>query len=244
MASSTLKDKWDRRIWYPWLQSLGRLSRDYSPRRIDVQWPERPSRIDFLSALVRSQKFESYLEIGCRDDECFSQVPAAHKVGVDPCSGGTVRATSDEFFAGNSGTFDLIFIDGLHLADQVVRDIQNCLRFLNPGGVIVLHDCLPRDSVAQFRRRCSQIWNGDVWKALVEVRTWPRVDAAMCLIDQGLGIVTARPNTDPIPLPAKSFLELKYDQLVDDHRRLLRTLDYDEGLQFAVRAPDSAPASR
>jgi len=243
MQPGELREKWDRRVWYPFLVSLGKLSREYSPRRIDLQWPAHPTRIDFLASLVQRHNFQSYLEIGCCRNDCFSRIQAPRKVGVDPNSGGTVRATSDQFFASNTETFDLVFIDGLHLAEQVVRDVQHSLRFLNPGGVIVLHDCLPLDAIAQFRRRSSRVWNGDVWKALAEVRTWDHVDTATCLIDEGLGIVTARPNTDLVTLPAKTYLDLTYDQLVDDYRRLLRTLDYEAGLRFAMQPPEASATS-
>ena len=39
--------------------------------------------------------------------------------------------------------FDLIFIDGLHLANQVQKDIENSLKFIKDEGFIVLHDCNP-----------------------------------------------------------------------------------------------------
>jgi len=243
MPSPRWKELWERRVVYPVLETLGKWRREYSPRRIDLQWPAHPTRVDFLQSIVRCRRVEDYLEIGCFQDECFSQIPVARKVGVDPRSGGTVRATSDEFFAGNTARFDLVFIDGLHLAEQVVRDVRNALQVLRPNGVIVLHDCLPLDALAQYRRRSSRVWNGDVWKALVEIRTWPQVDAAVCLIDHGLGIVVPRPNSDRVALPAASFLELTFDQLVDDYRKLLRPLGYEAGLQFAVGMPEGVAKS-
>ncbi|MEI6258276.1 MAG: class I SAM-dependent methyltransferase [Planctomycetota bacterium] len=141
-------------------------------------------------------------------------VQAARKVGVDPNRGGTIRATSQDCFASNSDTFDLIFVDGLHHHEQVIEDVRNALDVLRPGGVIVLHDCLPLSCVAQYREQSHFIWNGDVWKALVEIRTWPEVDTATCLIDHGLGIVVPRAN----------------------YQRMLRTIDYDAGLRFAMSA--------
>ena len=52
--------------------------------------------------------------------------------------------TSDDFFRDNKEKFDLIFIDGLHETNQVDRDIENSLKFINKGGTILLHDCLPK----------------------------------------------------------------------------------------------------
>ena len=44
--------------------------------------------------------------------------------------------TSDAFFATNKESFDFIFIDGLHEANQVFRDAMNSLEWLNPGKAI------------------------------------------------------------------------------------------------------------
>jgi predicted O-methyltransferase YrrM len=65
----------------------------------------------------------------------------------------------------NTGKFDIVFIDGLHISEQVVMDIQNSLDVLNPKGTIVMHDCLPINEAAQSRERLGDHWNGDVWKA-------------------------------------------------------------------------------
>jgi hypothetical protein len=210
-----------------------RMQGNYTSATIPVEWPASPTRIDLLRAVVDRRQVQSYLEIGCRDDECFSQIHAPHRVGVDPAEGGTVRATSDEFFARNSDRFDLIFIDGLHVYEQVVRDIRNSVAALNPGGVIVLHDCLPTDCVAQYREQASRIWNGDVWKAIVDARTWPDVDTVTCLIDHGVGIIRARPNPDPLTLPGGTAATLRYEDLAADWQRLLRTVDYPAGVEFA-----------
>lgn len=39
-----------------------------------------------------------------------------------------------------AGPFDLIFIDGCHAHDYVIRDTENALRQVRPGGVILWHD--------------------------------------------------------------------------------------------------------
>lgn len=220
---------------YPVRRQLGVLSGEYSERIIPVTWPTNPDRIDFLNEIAEQNKAQTYLEIGCRDDECFANIKIPHKVGVDPVSGGTVRLTSDEFFCRNKETFDLIFIDGLHLYEQVLRDISNALAVLNPVGTIVLHDCLPLTAEAQYRRQCNRIWNGDVWKAMVEFRTRPDLDAATCLIDHGLGIIRPRPNTDIQEAPGKQFRDLGFNDLVENYPRWLRTMDYEAGLKFASK---------
>lgn len=222
------------KITYSLRRSIGRIKGAYSPARIPLVWPESPDRVELIQEFVRRLSVRSYLEIGCRDDRCFSQINVARRVGVDPVSGGTLRMTSDAFFADNRETFDLIFIDGLHHYEQVVRDIRNSLAVLNPGGVILVHDCLPLDAPAQYRAQCQMFWNGDVWKAFLEVRTWSEVDSALALIDQGIGIILPRLNTAPLQLHVDSFLSLTFDYLAADYQRLTRALSYEAAFGFVL----------
>ena len=108
------------------------------------------SRYDVLSYLGGKYSYESYLEIGCAEDITFNKLRETFAVSlcVDPVNGGTHRMTSDDFFASNTRTFDIIFIDGLHEAHQVLKDINNALRFLKPNGTIVMHDCNPLSEIS------------------------------------------------------------------------------------------------
>src|SRR5690606_27460848 len=98
-----------------------------------------------------------YLEIGVRNPQAnFDKIRASEKYGVDPGiefedNPVNFKMTSDAFFAQLSAgeclspeiRFDVIFIDGLHTADQVERDIRNSLRYLADTGFVVAHDCNP-----------------------------------------------------------------------------------------------------
>ena len=65
--------------------------------------------------------------------------------------------------------FDLIFIDGLHTAEQVKKDFENALKVLSPNGFIVLHDCNPlkEEHTIVPRPTATGHWNGDVWRFAV-----------------------------------------------------------------------------
>ena len=52
------------------------------------------------------------------------------------------KMTSDNFFQNNSKIFDLIFIDGDHFYDQVLRDINNAWKILKNSGFLILDDYL------------------------------------------------------------------------------------------------------
>ncbi len=102
-------------------------------------------RTDIINHLAKKNKGSRYLEIGIGTGGNFESVCLPFKVGVDPKWSPLVShvMTSDEFFSQNKTYFDIIFIDGLHHAEQVYSDIINSLKFLNLGGYIVCHDMCP-----------------------------------------------------------------------------------------------------
>ena len=81
-----------------------------------------------------------------------------HSVDPDPVAAGHVQAAVRRILraAPRGGhdprRYDLVFVDGLHIADQVERDIVNSLAALAPGGMVVLHDCNPKSRKAARRR--------------------------------------------------------------------------------------------
>ena len=146
------------------------------------------TRTDIIQYLIYNIKASKYLEIGISNRENFDKIVCDLKVGVDPepLSKATFCSSSDEFFKINTETFDIIFIDGLHHADQVYRDIVNSLKILNEGGVIVCHDMNPIKEEHQIIPFTSGIWNGDCWKAFVRLRQ-ERSDLEMYTVDTDHG---------------------------------------------------------
>lgn len=130
-------------------------------------------RVDIINHLIEVCGYRKYLEIGVDRGECIRRVNAADKTGVDPnqlCPEVTHNMTSDQFFAENSDTFDLVFIDGLHTRAQAYKDLMNAKKVLNKGGVIVMHDCSPDEEFLQVVPRMHVAWTGDVWKAIYDFR--------------------------------------------------------------------------
>ena len=186
-------------------------------------------RSDFLNYLIDARQYRSYLEIGCDQNVTFDAIRATLKVGVDPIQGGTVTLTSDAFFLNNTRQFDLVFIDGLHLKEQVLRDVDNALRCLSSNGTIVLHDCLPTMEQHQERTRQLAEWTGDVWKAAVEIRGRQDLDMATLNIDWGLGVIVRRPNSAILPVMSES---LTWSDYVVNRDYLLRVMDFDDMREF------------
>ena len=115
-----------------------------------------------------------YLEIGVWYGDTFKYINTSNKDGVDPgqyCESEYVnyKMTSDDFFINNPNKkYDIIFIDGLHTAYQVSKDIYNSINHLNDGGWIILDDVFPHSENEQERLdlRKSGSQTGDVWKAV------------------------------------------------------------------------------
>jgi hypothetical protein len=158
------------------------------------------NRTDIINTLIKKINAQDYLEIGVSSGENFAQVSCTNKTGVDPelRSPATLHLTSDDFFATNTQTYDVIFVDGLHHADQVYRDIVNSLAVLNPGGYIVCHDMNPLKKEHQTIPFRNGHWNGDCWKAFVQLRT-ERDDLEMCVLDTDEGCAVIRPTDQPQP---------------------------------------------
>jgi len=138
-------------------------------------------RFNIINYLIEKYKLVNYLEIGVFKGENIREIKALHKDGVDPGAEGytppevNYPMTSDEFFGLIKGhediKYDIIFIDGLHHANQVEKDIKNALNHVVEGGFILLHDCNPVSYEAQLIPRQTIAWNGDVWKAFVDFKS-------------------------------------------------------------------------
>lgn len=153
-------------------------------------------RTHVINYLIKQKKYKRYLEIGVRTPSLnFDNINCEYKDGVDPnpISSCKYIMTSDEFFKKipESKKYDIIFIDGLHLCYQVLKDINNSLKHLSMKGTIVLHDCNPISMRAQFEIfKGGRKWNGTVWKAFAILRM-TRKDLFMYVIDvnEGCGVI-------------------------------------------------------
>ena len=184
-------------------------------------------RWDLIDYLIKKYDYKDYLEIGCDRDQLFSRIKLENKIGVDPYSGGNVRKTSDDFFLENNKSFDLVFIDGLHTYAQVKKDILNSVKFLNTNAIILVHDCLPDTMSKQAVPRYKMQWNGDVWKAIVDLRQDPDLDIYTCEIDQGIGIIKKNNNTSILKLSTE-IDKLKFKDYYHNYKEYMRVINLDE----------------
>ncbi len=210
-----------------------RLFNDYFGKKINYDFPKDIMRWDLVNLVIEKKNYKSYLEIGCDKDLLFSKIKNIDKkIGVDPVSGGNFRGTSDKFFFQNKERFDCIFIDGLHTYNQVKLDILNSVDVLNDDGTIFVHDCLPVNFYQQAVPRCKVLWTGDVWRSIVELRTFKNLDVCVCEIDLGVGVIKKRKNSDRLNLSNVNFSKLKFEEYYKNYKEFMRITTFENILKF------------
>lgn len=149
-------------------------------------WSAR--RINYLGNKLGAR---CYLEIGVNYGHTFRDVDIEYKTGVDPKfrfdfnvmqSDKTrlLELTSDQFFLITPRTCksDIIFIDGLHVFEQALRDFTNSLVFSHDNTVWIIDDVIPNDIYSSIRSYDETLklralvgnddlsWHGDVYKVV------------------------------------------------------------------------------
>ena len=189
-----------------------------------------------LNYLVEKYNLKSYLEIGTqRSENNFIKINADFKVGVDPepvtIVDGIVKMKSDDYFKSrdenkiHQRTFDLVFIDGLHHADQVKRDFENSLRCLNDGGFIVIHDTLPEDESTTHVPRDSKIWHGDVYKFAMGLGAYDGIKFYTINMDCGCTVVWKEGTSNHARFYAT---DTSFDNYLACRKQTLRIIQPDE----------------
>jgi hypothetical protein len=177
------------------------------------------TRTEIIQHLIDIRGYKSYLEIGSFRNENFIKIRIDKKTSVDPDPDAyaNYKMTSDQYFAENKDKFDIYFIDGLHQHDQVWRDIRNSLEHLNNDGIIVLHDCLPKNErmqIEDFKSHQHEEWTGDVWKAYYKAYSELQYKVQVVDTDYGCGIIDTK-FLYPEGLSWKVRMEdLKYDDFL------------------------------
>ena len=195
--------------------------------KLEYNFPRNYFRWDLIEYLINKYEYSDYLEIGCDQDQLFSKVRIKNKTGVDPINGGNIRKTSDEFFRENKKKFDIIFIDGLHIYNQVKKDILNSISCLKEEGIVLVHDCMPDSLSKQAVPRYRMSWNGDVWKAIVDLRQNENLEIYTCKIDQGIGVIKKKRNSSILKLE-KNIKDLKFKDYYKNYVKYLRVVDLKE----------------
>lgn len=226
-----------------------------------IEAAKTPLRHEVINYLLRQSgnKETVYLEIGvCNPQINFEKIVAAEKYGVDPGiefkeNPVNFQMTSDEFFRRLTENrllhptiqFDVIFIDGLHLAAQVETDVKNALKFLKDDGFLVLHDCNPPTEYHAREDRLYTLspalgsWNGTTWKAFYKCRLNPVLSCCCIDSDWGIGIISQQKYFPPLNRDINPYFEFA---ILDEHRQeMLNLIDFD-ALRKVIESRQSASA--
>lgn len=190
------------------------------------------TRTELINSLIEKNNYTNYLEIGVNSPAqpgynwVGIKIPVKH--GVDPNVETTYQMTSDEFFENSiNQKYDIIFIDGLHIFEQVYKDIINSVNALNENGIIVVHDCNPVTEITQRRERASDAWHGDVWKSIVKLRIEePNLEIYTVNTDEGCGII--KKGSQELLTVNEGIDIYDYDFLEKNREKALNLISVDE----------------
>ena len=186
-------------------------------------------RFDIVNHLINLYGYKNYLEIGVHEGKSFRKVNIDNKEGVDPAGKCKFVMTSDEFFKTNKKIYDIVFIDGLHLDYQVIRDVENSLKFLSDGGMVVMHDCYPKRERHQTDVQPEHgAWTGTTWRGFAMLRI-SRPDLYMKTVntDHGVGLVKFGSQETLKVKPKK----LNYQYFRKHKREILNLISIEEFLE-------------
>lgn len=135
---------------------------------------------------------ENYDKIICENKECCDISDENYKP--------TYLMSSDEMFERMplDKKYDIIFIDGMHEASYLYRDIINSLKHLNKNGLILCHDVLPHAYINTLEfngfHELGYGWTGDVWKVVEQLQKNNIEFYTVHNEDMGLGIIKYNDN--------------------------------------------------
>ena len=221
---------------------------------------------EFMASLSQRRMTKRYLEVGVQAGMLMNRIHADIAVGVDPdyviaanvaankkrtC---LIQSTSDEFFSNPfqmsalSTHPDLVFLDGYHTFEYLLRDFYNSEAIAHPNSLIVMHDCLPLDDIMVIRdiptwtikmegTRFAHYWTGDVWKIIPILRKF-RPDLTLRFIDCAPTGLVCVSKLDP----TNRLLIENYPAIVQEFDRLPNTAEAIDEMYSTIRMTTAADA--
>jgi len=147
---------------------------------------ELGNRHDIINSCTNPK--DVYLEIGVEYGYTFKNVhfQEDNKVGVDPdpvfyysSDNNIIKKTSDDYFEDCDDEFDVVFIDGMHQCEYLLRDFNNAIKHLKSESkmMIFIDDILPQNCREQLKvpikhnvengiLKYGEPWTGDIWKTV------------------------------------------------------------------------------
>jgi hypothetical protein len=205
--------------------------------------------INRLNKICENFGVSKYLEVGVNKGHTFSGVNCKNKEAVDPNflfdydqrqkafeNEKFFNVTSDVFFNKYaSGSYDLIFLDGMHEFCQTLRDWCNAINYTHSGSIIIIDDTVPSDAYSSYpdQEMCIELrkndtklnkgaWHGDVYKVIFFIAHFFPSWSYATIMKGG--------NPQTILWQSKRTISTKFTNLLDIH--LLNYFDLNSNLDF------------
>lgn len=211
---------------------------------------------DLINFIIKTFSITSYLEIGVFNKmHNFNLIKCPIKMCVDPDPNAKAdfKMTSDDFFdlfrqhgflhrVSRTHVFDfgLIFIDGLHHADQVNKDFNNAIACLSHRrSFIVMHDCNPHSEKITHVPRDNREWCGDVYKFAATLGAIRGIDFMTADFDYGCTIVWKdwlRPADDAV---SRDYKNITWNYFDRNRQTLLNLMPVEEVKSRLLSLQDS-----
>ena len=225
-------------------------------------------RFEVVQSVLEMFEKPRYLEIGVNEGRTFHSLIADKKVGVDPnylfdieearslhLNNQYIVQTSDDFFSAHLDMmekFDVIFIDGLHTFDQVLKDLLNSYAMLKDDGIIIIDDVIPRDFISslpsiemmyamrQAENSGDTTWMGDVYKLVFFISGFlPALSFATVKENHGQTLCWKKAR-NPESLLIKDVTNLDFTDValrksifnIQSHSDILRMIQSDRDLRL------------
>ena len=181
-----------------------------APGEHDPDTPIRIGKGDVVNRLVRQFGFKRYLEYNKLDGgKCFSEVVCESKTLAfipeqayldGPATERLLRTTAavgtrdiltlPQLLERHAGErFDIILYDPVHVRPEVDEVARALPALLNPGGILIVHDCNPVNEAMTSVQRCPGAWVGETYKAFALLRHHNPGRALTVDEDFGCGLV-------------------------------------------------------
>ena len=156
------------------------------------------TRDEIINSIINNKQDINYLEIGVEYGTTIKNINTLNKTAVDPdpkfenigkfSNINLIKLTSDAYFANlddiykintieEDHKFDIIFLDGMHQVEYIIKDIYNSLNYIKSDGKIFIDDILPIKEREQRKipekhyyengiLKYGESWTGDIWKVI------------------------------------------------------------------------------
>lgn len=164
-------------------------------------------KVDIVHQLAGRYGFRRYLEIAtsttgnffgsidrARFDDCRRLVyrcPPAYDDGqpIDYRAPDLDIADPLARIAAEGRRFDVILVDPFHTYAASLRDLEAAYSLLEPGGAMVVHDCMPREAALAVPDFIPGAWCGVTYRAFLDF-VLGRADLRYLTVDTDYGWVS------------------------------------------------------